>query len=204
MRRQSLNKKRIILGLTGDFGSGKTTVAKIFKSSGFRIIDADKIAHQAIKPGSKIYNRIIEAFGRDILSFNGNINRQRLAQLVFKEERLLKKLNQIMHPQIISTIKQKLSAAKERLIILDAPLLIESGLDSLVDGLIVVKADRKIQINRLLKRTFLDKREILRRIKSQLSIRHKLRLADFIIDNSGNLKKTKEQVGVIRRQLWKN
>lgn len=192
------------MGLTGDFGSGKTTVAKIFKSNGFRVIDADKIAHQAIKPGSKIYNRIVEAFGRDILSFNGDINRHRLARLVFKEERLLRKLNRIMHPQIIKTVKQKLSAAKERLIILDAPLLIESGLDSLVDRLIVVKADRKVQINRLLKRTSLDKAEILKIIESQLSIRHKLRLADFIIDNSGNLKKTKKQVGVIRRQLWKN
>jgi len=204
MIRPRLNNKRIILGLTGDFGSGKTTVAKIFKSYGFRVIDADKISHQALKSGNKIYSKIIAAFGKDILNLNGEINRNRLAQLAFAKEGSLRKLNQIMHPQIIKTIRRKLSDAEGKPVILDAPLLIESGLDKLADKLIVVKADRKVQIDRLLKRTRLNKAEILKRIKSQLPLRHKLRLADFIIDNSGNLKKTKEQIGVIRRRLWKN
>lgn len=204
MRGQSHNKKRIILGLTGSFGSGKTTVARMFQSSGCNIIDADRIAHGLVKPENKIYKKIIDVFGKDILNKDGSLNRNKLAKIVFNNERPLKVLNKIIHPEVIRVIKNRIRASRAKVIVLDAPLLIETGLKKSVDKLIVVKINRKRQIERLIKKTSLSKTDILRRIKYQLPLQDKVRLADFVIDNSGTIGKTKRQVEQIRRQLWKN
>lgn len=204
MKGQTHNKKRIILGLTGSFGSGKTTVARIFKFLGCKIIDADRIAHRIIKPRTEIYKRIIDAFGEDILKRNKTIDRNKLARIVFDNKNLLKVLNKVMHPQVIKIIKEKIRTSRSKIIVLDAPLLIEAGLQNLVDKLIVVKIDRKKQIKRILKKTSLSKTDILKRIKHLLPLQIKVRLADFVIDNSGTIEKTKKQVEQIRRSLWKN
>jgi len=198
------DKRKLILGITGTFGSGKTTVARIFKSLGARIIDADRISHQLTRPQTKIYKKIVSIFGRDILKEDKTINRKRLAYIVFENENLLKRLNRILHPEIIRVIKQRISAYKSKIIVLDAPLLIEAGLKGLVDKLIVVKITRKKQIERIQKKFALTKAEILKRIKSQIPLSLKVRLADFVIDNSKTKRETKRQVEKIRRLLWKN
>ncbi len=192
------------MGLTGSFGSGKTTVAKIFKSQCAKVIDADEIAHRIIKPQSQIYQKIISIFGKNILKENKTIDREKLAQIVFNNKNLLKKLNQIMHPQIIKIIESQIKTSKSKIIILDAPLLIEAGLANLVDKLIVVKVKKKEQIERLQAKFSLQKGEILKRIKAQIPLQDKVRLADFVIDNSATIKNTKRQVAQIRRVLWKN
>lgn len=197
-------QKRLIIGVTGSFGSGKTTVAGIFKSFGAKVIDADRIAHRIIRTRSKIYKKIINIFGKGILKGDKSIDRYKLAQVVFNDKRLLEKLNRITHPEIIRIIKKKIKASKAKLVVLDAPLLIEAGLENLVDKLIAVKINRKQQIGRILKRTRIKKSEILKRIRYQIPLGDKLRLADFVIDNSGTIKKTKRQVRQIRRQLWKS
>jgi len=197
MKRQGTSK-RLILGLTGSFGSGKSTVARIFKSLGATVIDADRIAHQIIRPGSQIYKKIINIFGKDILKKNKAIDRDKLAQIVFNNKNLLKKLNQIMHPQIIRIIKDEIKTSKSKLIILDAPLLIEAGLNNLVDKLIVVRLDTRQQIKRLLGKLSLKKSEILKRLNVQIPLEDKVRLADFVIDNSGTMGETEQQV----KEVW--
>jgi dephospho-CoA kinase len=194
------DKKKIILGLTGSFGSGKSTVAKILKSFGARIIDADRIAHRVIQPPSKVYQKIIHTFGKDILKQNRTIDRNKLAKIVFKDKAILKRLNQIVHPKVIKTIKNQIKTTKKKVVVLDAPLLLEAGLGNLVDKLIVVKIKRKKQVGRLEKKTSLNKKEILSRIKAQILLSHKVRLADFVIDNNGTFKNTKRQV----RLFWRN
>lgn len=196
MQRQA---KKLIIGITGGFGSGKSTVAKIFKGWGAQVIDADKIAHQLLKPKTKSYSKIIAAFGRGILKQDKTIARNKLAQIVFPNKNLRIKLNQITHPTIIRRIKNKINTSKEKLIVLDAPLLVEAGLRKSIDRLIVVKIRRKVQIERLLKKTSLTESDILRRIKSQIPLENKVRLADFVIDNSGTIQETSKQV----KNIWK-
>jgi len=204
MPRQNPNKKSVILGITGGFGSGKTTVARIFKSFGAKLIDADKIAHRVLKQGGKVYKKIIKTFGRDILKKNRQIERQRLAKVVFNNKNLLKRLNGIIHPEVIRIIKNEIKVSRAKVIVLDAPLLLEAGLGRIVDKLIVVKITKGRQIERIKNKTSLSKADILKRIASQIPLRAKVRLADFVIDNSGTVEKTKKQAEQIRRFLWRN
>lgn len=195
----------MIIGVTGSLASGKSTVTRMLVRPGAKIIDADQIAHAVISPKSPVYKKIIKAFGRDILEGDKrNINRRKLADLVFSDKRLLLKLNCLVHPEIIRVIKREIKDSKAKTLILDAPLLIEAGLHKIVDKLVVVKIDRKKQLARARNKSALTNAQILRRIKSQMPLRDKVRLADFVIDNSGTIEKTREQVGKIGRKLWRN
>lgn len=193
--------KKIVLGITGGFGSGKTTVAGIFKSFGAKIIDADKIAHSQLSPKTKTYKKIVKTFGERVLEANGAINRNKLAQVVFASKTSLKKINRIVHPQVIRIIRKKIKKIAKGIVALDAPLLLEAGLKNMIDKLIVVNISQKKQIERVHRKTGLRQRQILGRIKSQLSLEAKVSLADFVIDNSGTITQTKKQVLEIRRLL---
>lgn len=204
MKRQRPNKRNVIVGITGSFGSGKTTLAGIFRSYGAKLINADKLAHRCLIPGTSTYKSIISAFGRGVLKENKSIDRRKLSAIVFNNKKLLLRLNNIIHPRVIRAIKDKVKRSKSKVIVLDVPLLIESGLNKIVDKLIVVKTNRRIQIERIQDKTSLSCADILKRIKSQIPLRQKMRLADFVIDNSGSIKETKKQTEKIRRVLWKS
>jgi dephospho-CoA kinase len=193
----------MVIGVTGSLGSGKTTVARMFALLGARVIDADRIAHRLLRPGSGVYRSIIKNFGPGILAEDKTIERRRLARLVFDNPRLLRKLNRIVHPAVTVSIRKKIAGSKKTIFVLDAPLLIEAGLKKEVDVLIVVKSARKKQIERLLKKRICNKAQILKRIRSQMALSKKMRLADFIIDNDGSKTKTRMQVKRIYRALGK-
>lgn len=201
MKKQKPDSNRIIIGLTGSFGSGKTTVARIFATLGAKVIDADKIAHGLISFRSAVYKKIVAAFGKDILDKNKRIDRIKLGRIVFCDRKLLFKLNQIIHPEVIKTIKAKIRNSKSRLIALDVPLLIEAGLNKIADKVIVVKTKRDKQVKRIQNKTNLNKAGILRRIKNQMPFSLKARFADYIIDNSGSIKETEKQVEGICKKL---
>ncbi len=203
-RKQSHGKKKIILGITGGFGSGKSTVAGIFRSFGAKVIDADKIAHRLIRRKTKAYNKVIDVFGKGVLNRDKAIDRAKLAKIVFKDRGSLKKLNKILHPRVIKAIKEEIKSGHKRVIVLDVPLLIEAGLRKMVDKLVVVTATREKQIERTCNKKGFTRPDILKRIRAQIPLSRKIRLADFIIDNSSTLKKTKKQAEQIRRKLWKN
>ncbi len=187
-------KNKIVIGLTGSFGSGKSTVSGILAAYGAKIIDADKIAASCLTPGSEIYGKVISVFGDKAIGKGKEIDRLALAKIVFNDTKLLRKLNGIVHPEVIRIIKSRMNSKKKGVIVLDAPLLLEAGLKNAVDKLIVVTINRDTQVKRLLKKTSLKKADILKRIKSQIPLRAKTRLADFIIDNSGSMLETKRQV----------
>jgi len=204
MKRRRRVKGKLILGVTGSFGSGKTTVAKMLAAFGGYHIDADSIAHSLLRPGNKIYRRIIRVFGSAILKNDRSIDRHKLAALIFSRKNLLKKLESIVHPEVIRIIKIRIRRCRKQVVILDAPLLIEAGLKNWADKLIVVKLAQAQQLKRIGKKRRLDRREILSRIRAQLPLQNKIRLADFVIDNNGTLRETKRQVSQIRRMWWKN
>jgi dephospho-CoA kinase len=204
MKTQVRANKKIVLGVTGGFGTGKTTVAGYFRKRGAKVVDADKIVRYLIKPGSGVYKKILAGFGRGVLKKDRTIDRLKLSRVVFPDRQLLNKLNRIIHPQAIKMIEREIRLARKKIVVLDAPLLFESGLQRLTDKVIVVKADRGRQLKRLLKKTSLSKKEILMRIKAQMPLSTKVRRADFVIDNSGTEDHTKKQVVNLRRMLWKN
>ncbi|MBN2830929.1 MAG: dephospho-CoA kinase [Candidatus Omnitrophica bacterium] len=186
--------KKTIVGITGIFGSGKSTVSKIFKSYGSKIIDADKIAHKYLARGTKTYKEIVGFFGSNILKGKREIDRVKLGRIVFGNKKLLSKLNSIIHPRVISEIRDRIKQSRHGVVVLDVPLLLEAGLKRLVDDLIVVIIDRDELIRRLVNKTALRRSEILKRIRSQIPLRKKKRVADFIIDNSKTIRETKKQI----------
>ncbi|MFH0828040.1 MAG: dephospho-CoA kinase [Candidatus Omnitrophota bacterium] len=203
MKRRPRSSKKII-GLTGGFGTGKSTVAGILRSFGAKVIDADKISHGLFNGRTDARGKVIRAFGKGILGKHGEISRRKLAGIVFNDKKSLIKLNKIMHPAVISRIKLEIKNAKEELVVLDAPLLIEAKLDKLVDIVVVVKAGINNQIARAQKKSSFSRAEIIARIRAQMPLREKLRLADFIIDNNGTKKDTRKQVALIRRMWWRS
>jgi len=198
MQKRNPCKKKIVLGVTGIFGSGKTTVSRIFKSLGADLIDADSLAHSCIRRVTLAYRRIILTFGEGILDKDKEIDRKKLAKIVFPSKKLLLRLNRILHPLIIRIIKKKIKSSASRVIVLDAPLLLEAGLKKIVDKILVVKITRDKQLQRIKKKDSLSSRDILRRMRFQIPQSQKIRFADFVIDNSGFIKQTKRQV----KKVW--
>lgn len=193
-----------IIGLTGGFGTGKSFAASVFRSLGAKVIDADKIAHGILKKGSFVYRKVVASFGKDILDRRGDIDRKALAELVFANRRRLEGLNKITHPEVIRSIKDRIkSGKKDDIFIIDAPLLIEANLGSITDKIIVVKASRKNQILRCIKKIGISKTEVVKRIKSQMPLKEKEKMADFVIDNDGKKSSTRKQVKEIWRKIWR-
>lgn len=175
----------LIVGLTGGLASGKTTVAKIFKTLGATIIDADKLAREVVKPNSLVWQRVIDYFGTEILNEDSTINRGLLGELIFDNEFQRKKLNEIMHPEIIRKIGQKIDSQRSlpgSIVIIDAPLLIEANMVSMVDRLIVVTVSELTQIKRVILRDNLSADMAKKRICAQIPLTEKVKLADFVID----------------------
>lgn len=189
------NKVKII-GLTGGIGTGKSTVSKIIKDRGFPVIDADLIAREVVNIGETAYFEIVESFGKQILNDDGSIDRKKLGNIVFGDVNSRLNLNNIVHPQITKKIKEEilLYSSFNNIIFLDIPLLIEelenfnkSGI--FFDEIWLVYADEKTQLNRVIERDNTDSESAVSRIKSQMPISEKLKYADIIIDNTGNLEK---------------
>ncbi len=203
MKKQK-NPKKIVLGVTGSFGTGKSTVCQLLAASGAKVIDADLISYKLLQPRQPGYRKVVNFFGERILKRNKAIDRQVLGAIVFDDPRLLKALNKLIHPLVIAEIKKQISRVKCKLAVVDAPLLFETKLADLFDQIVVVKADRKKQFSRLLERTTLSKADIVKRLNTQMPLSAKIRKADFVIDNSSTIEKTKKQVEYLRRNLWKS
>lgn len=195
----------LIIGLTGGIVGGKSTVALMFRDLGAKIVDVDKLGHSVILPHRPAWEKIIRLFGKDILRNDLTIERKKLGKIVFTNPTLLKKLNKITHPEIIKLIKREINLAKnktnsqEKILIIDAALIYEAKIDKLMDKIIVVYINKDEQVKRLVKRNNLSKEETLQRIKSQMLMKEKVKIADYVIDNSNSLDKTKEQV----EKIWK-
>jgi dephospho-CoA kinase len=192
-----------IIGVSGSLGSGKSTVAGMFSKRGIPVIDADAITRDLLTPGKKCVKKVAKAFPCAILSAN-IVDRSELAKIVFSHPRELKKLTDILYPEALKVVKSQISQYKhEPLVVLDAPLLFESGWDKITDTTVVVLANRRQQIERAQKRLGLTPAQAVRRLKNQMPIKEKCDLADVIIDNRHDLKATRQQVDAIIDRLRK-
>jgi dephospho-CoA kinase len=192
-------------GLTGNIACGKSYVSKVFAELGAHVIDADMVVHELLAAGTKTYDKIVRAFGEIILGQNQEIDRKRLAQIVFfdSDKRLL--LNKLTHPEVGAEILRRIrdleQSSSSGIIIVDAALMVETGNYKTYHCLIVVACDPALQISRLISRDGLTEKEARARIQSQMPIEEKRKLADFVIDTSGTLKQTRDQAEVVYRNL---
>jgi len=196
-----------VIGLTGNIGSGKSTVADLFKELGAELIDADQVARNVVQPGMPALVELTSAFGEQILNTDKTLNRQVVADIVFNSEEKRGILNNIIHPRIYEEINKQIDEYRlegAQFVFIEAALLVEKkGLINVIDNLIVVSIDKKIQAQRLIERGGINPEQIDARIDAQISNEEKTKLADYIIDNNHDLNKTREQVNKIWEKLIK-
>lgn len=186
-------RQKILIGLTGGICTGKTTVANIFASQGINVIDVDEISRSLLKKGAEGYLRVIKAFGKRVLR-GEEIDRKRLAAIVFDDTEQRKKLELVIHPLIEEAIEEKVKRCCEGEIVIDSPLLIERGDHEKMDFVIVVYTPEPLQIERMIKRDGLTREDALKRLKAQLPLSEKIASAHYIVDNSRDIEYTREQV----------
>lgn len=195
----------MIIGLTGGIASGKSTVSALLLDKGAQLVDADVIAREVMLPGHPVLAAVVRHFGEDILAADGTLDRAKLGNIVFQNPEARQRLNGLTHPAIRQEIKDRMYRLEEedpdRLIVVDIPLLYESELDNLFEKVIVVYVPRDIQRARLVERNGLTTEQAESRLNSQMDLEVKRSRADYVIDNSSDLKHTEAQVAALWDRL---
>ena len=191
----------IVIGLTGGIGTGKSEVSRVLRDLGATIIDADKVGHEAYLPNSEAWTAVVDAFGREVLQPNQEIDRKKLGSIVFGNPDALTTLNGIMHPIMYGMIEERIDALREggaAGVVVEAAVLIEANWTPLVDEVWVTVAPEEEVIRRVQARNNQSPEQIRSRIRAQLSREERERRADVVISNDGDLQRLKETV----EDLW--
>ena len=200
-----MKQNKMIIGITGSIGTGKSTVSNYLISKGYSVVDADKISKGAYNIGSNGYKAILEVFGVEILNSNGEVDRKKIKKIVFDNSNMLQRLNMAIHPIIINEIEKEIEMLLESqsVVFLDAPLLIETELHKKVDKIIVVACDKNEQISRIIKRDKITADMAISIINSQMSIDEKLKFADYVVYNNSTIENLYSQVDEIILEIKK-
>jgi dephospho-CoA kinase len=196
-----------IIGLTGGIATGVSTVAQMFRELGAMVIEADQIAREIVTPGSETLAKIVQVFGPQVLARDGQLDRKKLAEIIYRDEAARRRLNASMHPlirrRIMEEIERLREASPDAIVLVDIPLLLDtSGPEAYeLDGVIVVSADRAEQISRLRARDKLSQQDAERRLVAQRAVAEKAEDADWVIDNSGSPEETRRQVELLWQEL---
>lgn len=186
------------IGLTGGIASGKSTVASILVERGAVLVDADRIAREVVLPGTELLEQVANRFGQAILNPDGSLNRKKLGEIVFADDAARKDLEGLLHPQIRLRMKQRMQEAEDtdpgRLVVVDVPLLYESGLQQMFEQVMVVYVPRPKQLERLMARDGITAAQAEQRLNAQMDIEKKRELADIVINNEGSLTDTIRQI----------
>lgn len=194
----------LVLGLTGGIASGKSTADSFFLKRNLPVIDSDVIAHDILNIGQLGYKKVISYFGQDILNSDRTLNRKKLGQIVFNDQSKLNVLNQITHPLIFSEIEDKITQNKlfkKPVVIVDAPLLFETKVKDYCDKTLLIAVPEELQVQRLMTRDRLNKTEALNRIKTQMPLSQKEKLADYVITNTGTIKELETKLANLLCEL---
>lgn len=189
-----MGRKPFLIGLTGNIATGKSEVARLLAELGAGFIDADRVAHDVMRPGGPAYGGVVDAFGPEILAADGSIDRGELGALVFRDPEALRRLEATVHPAVISEVDRRIAAATERVVVVEAIKLIEAGMHRAYDALWVVTAPRALQIERLVETRGLSEAEAAQRIDAQPPQAEKAALADVVLVNDGDLAGLRQQV----------
>lgn len=186
-----------LIGLTGGIGTGKSTVARMLVAHGATLVDADLLAREVVEPGAPALAEIVAAFGPAVLQPDGALDRPALGALVFADAARRERLNRITHPRVGALMQERIAAALESgapLVVVDIPLLFEGSRQSLFEGVMLVWTPAEVQLRRLVERDGWAEDEAQQRVASQMPIDDKRALATWVIDNSGSLAGTQQQV----------
>lgn len=193
-----------IAGLTGGIGSGKSTVDRLLEARGARVIDADQVARDIVAPDLPAWRDIVAAFGESVLHPDRSLDREALARVVFNAPEKLALLNRLTHPRIIEETMSRMKAWQEegvKLAVIDAALLLESPSTNWIKPVIVVTADEEVRVRRVVARDGCTADDARRRIRNQWSDAERIKHADYVIDNSGDLAALEKQVERVWREL---
>jgi dephospho-CoA kinase len=196
-----------IFGLTGNIGSGKSTVASMLREEGIPVLDADRISREVMAPGGRVYDAVVRAFGKQIVRDDGSIDRKRLGEIVFSDSASRERLESITHPAILAEMKEAIAGiAREghRAAAVEATLIHESGRKGLFEAVISVTCDRETAISRLAARDGMSRGDAEARLRAQMNPDRKAGASDFVIDNSSSPEETRRQVRRIARILLGN
>jgi dephospho-CoA kinase len=195
----------LIVGLTGGVASGKSVVSRILKEEGAYLIDADQIARELVQPRTSAWEELVKVFGKEILQKDGSIHRKQLAAKVFSDPTQRDLLNRTLHPRIKEEMGRRLKAIgqkdPEAIVVIDAPLLVETGDHREMDKVIVVISTEAQQIARLREREGMDQEEARRIMASQMATEEKVKVADFVIRNEGSLEETERRAREVFQEL---
>jgi len=193
------------VGLTGGIASGKSTVAEMFRARGCPVIDADRLAHSLMAPGQPAYGEIVREFGRNVLAADGSVDRGKMAAVVFADRAKLARLNQIVHPRVITACEAEFARLSQEqpdgVAIVEAALLVEAGYHRQLDKLIVTWCPPEQQLERLLAKGRLSREQAEQRLAAQMPPEEKRKHAGFVIDTSGALASVEQQVGSVLEEL---
>ena len=190
----------LLVGLTGGIGSGKSTVARLLEKRGAVVFDADLLAREAVEPGTPGHASVIERFGADVLAPGGELDREALASVVFADPSARRDLEEIVHPEVRRLFAEGSEAYRDtdRVVVFSAPLLVETGMHTAFEILVVVSATVATQIERLMRQRGMSESSIRARIVAQAPLEDKAAVADFLVDNEGMLDELESQVD----RLW--
>jgi dephospho-CoA kinase len=193
----------LLVGLTGGIGSGKTTVARLLEERGAVVFDADVLAREAVEPGTPGHERVVERFGAGILQPDGTIDRQALAAIVFADAAARQDLEAIVHPEVRRRFAEACEEHEgtDRVVVLSAPLLVETGMHTAFEVLIVVSTTVQTQTDRLMRDRGMTEEEVLARIYAQAPLEDKASVADYLIDNEGGAEDLEGQVDRVWQEL---
>lgn len=185
----------VLVGLTGGIGSGKSTVSAALARLGAVVIDADAITREVQQPGTAVFDAMVERFGAQVVAPDGSLDRAAVAAIVFNDSEALGDLNRIVHPAVGIEMARRLGdlAGTSEVVVLDVPLLVESGRDDLA-GLVVVDTDPEVAVRRLVDHRGFDESDARARIANQASRDERLARADFVVDNNGTVHDLEAQV----------
>ncbi|MBU9888909.1 MAG: dephospho-CoA kinase [Candidatus Omnitrophica bacterium] len=197
---QGLNPSRLVVGLTGGFGAGKSSVAQFFRKFGAEVLDADKIAHDALKRGSPVFDRVAELFEAALEKNGKKLNREKIAEEIFANRKKRAMLEALVHPYVHDRLKEKIRASERKIILVEVPLLFEAGYQDLCDKVLVVKCNHQAKQKRLGKKGFAPE-EVRARERAQMAEALKAQKADFILDNSNSIYQTRRDAELLWRKL---